>query len=133
MAPNQPSDTTPFVGYDPGTDSTSAYSLAYASTTGPYYITSNANTFSNWGNNLFEYAVEPKLNSRLTHVYAKFLSDAEKAYLRKINFKPTREGINVCNDWHDRSTHWISSLPQLQARFDRRIPCWRAGRWKSLT
>lgn len=133
MVPNQQHNPV-VIGCDPGTDSTSTCYIAYASTARPYYIiTSNANTFNSWGDNPSLWDIEPKFSSRLTHVFAKFLSDAEKAYLRKINFQPTRDGINVCCTWHDRSTHWISSMPQLQARFDRRIPCWRAGRWKSLT
>lgn len=75
----------------------------------------------------------PKTNARLTGMFAKYLSDAEKALLRELNWEPTKEGVKICQTWHDRSRRWIASLPQLHARFDRRIPCWRAGRWKSLT
>lgn len=128
-------------GYDPGTDSAHIRYIVRTSSTAPCFspISSNANPYNScnscnsWGDSSFFSSIEPKFNSRLTHVFAKFLSDAEKAYLRKINFQPTRDGINVCCTWHDRSTHWISSMPQLQARFDRRILCWRAGRFKSLT
>jgi len=94
-----------------------------------YVISDNTNTRNS---NLSLFGTE-KIRSGITHVFAKFLSEAEKAYLRKINFQPTRDGIHVCRRWHDRSMHWISSMPQLQTRFDRRIPCWRANRWKSLT
>ncbi len=132
MFQNLPSDPV-VTGLDPGTSSTGVHYYVVSNSTA-WVIVDPSNTFNTWGNEPFFRFEKPNMiRPHITRVFAKFLSDAEKAYLRKINFNPTREGVQVCHNWHDRSPRWIRSMPQLQVRFDRRLPCWRAGRWKSLT
>lgn len=70
---------------------------------------------------------------RLLRMIRQQLSEAEEAFLRKLNIGPTSKGIQACRTFHERMVSTLRELPQLLARFDRRIPCWRSGRWKSLT
>jgi hypothetical protein len=70
---------------------------------------------------------------RLRRVFGKLLNEAEKNALRLANVKPTAKGVIICQAGHSSALRRIRTLPNLQARFDRRIPCWRAGRWHSLT
>lgn len=65
--------------------------------------------------------------------HGRTLSPAEKSFIRKFNARPTTRGIRTCEKRHGRALKFAAMAPELQARFDRRIPCWRAGRWKSLT
>lgn len=61
------------------------------------------------------------------------MTEAELAIYREWNFKPTWNGIESCRHWHRQVVSFLKTLPNLHVRFDRRVPCWRAGRWKSLT
>lgn len=133
------------VGCDPGSDDRTAYIAAAMSRTTesltcytnyrPASTTSlgdNYPLFTNCSTNYFRQARKMDAYT-LTRTYGKLLSESEKAFLRKINAQPTQEGRDACLERHNRALHLIETLPHLHARYDRRIPCWRAGRWKSLT
>ena len=62
-----------------------------------------------------------------------WMNDMEMELLRRWNIEPTVQGIRDCFWRHCRALLTLRSLPYLRSRFDRRIPCWRSGRWKSLT
>jgi hypothetical protein len=68
---------------------------------------------------------------RLRQTMGKMLTEAEKQALREWNFKPTFKGILACAKLH--SLRWIRSIPELFIRLDRRVPRWRATRYKALT
>lgn len=70
---------------------------------------------------------------RINRVFGRFLTAAEKAWVRRVNFEPTRTGIRICKLWHACLVETLGFSPGLPVSFDRRIPCWRMGRWKSLT
>ncbi len=70
---------------------------------------------------------------RLVRRHWREMSEAERVAYRHQNAEPTLKGIRLCSLIHERLLLLLKTLPNLQARFDRRIPCWRAGRWKSLT
>jgi len=133
------------VGYDHGHDNSTAVVAAamsqstmgvigYANyrpgtTTG---FDNNYPYFTNCSTNYFRQA-KRHCAYTLARTYGRLLTPSEKAFLREINAQPTREGKEACQERHNRALSRIETLPHLHARFDRRIPCWRAGRWKSLT
>ncbi len=89
-------------------------------------------------NSTSNYSPPPKVHpiyhwERLNRSFQKFLDEADKALLREMNFKPTREGIHNTARFHTLAIFVLWFTPWFLVRFDRRIPCWRAGRWKSLT
>lgn len=61
------------------------------------------------------------------------LKDEEARALYLYNFVPTLKGLKTCERRHTSRSRLINQTPGVPARFDRRIPCWRVGRWKSLT
>jgi len=61
------------------------------------------------------------------------LTEAEMYSLRSFNIEPTAEGVRDCQIKHEEALSVLKTVPSLRARFDRRIPCWRSNRWKSLT
>lgn len=61
----------------------------------------------------------------------KWLTQADMVLLRYWNQAPTHAGVEHCRERQLCSA--IKSLPHFLSRFDRRIPCWRSTRWKSLT
>jgi hypothetical protein len=119
----------PTANFDVGSTSTTAYYRLRA--TGPnfYFIEPFNCTSWDFSRRFDQDTIRPDV----ARTYGKLLTDAEKAYLRKINCQPTRDGIRVCGRWHARSTRCITLTPHFRIRFDRRVPCWRSGRWKSLT
>lgn len=134
------------IGYDRGRDDESTAIVAAAvsqSTMGvisctnhrPGTTTGFDSTYPYFTNCSTSYFRETKRHCAYTlaRTYGKLLTPNEKAFLRKINTQPTLEGRETCQQRHDRALNRIETLPHLQARFDRRIPCWRAARWKSLT
>lgn len=97
-----------------------------------------------WGTQNFNsprYFDPPKIESQFRDAdidlilkrHGRALSNAEKSVIRRFNRPPTIKGIRTCEKQHGRALKSAEDVPGLQARFDRRIPCWRAGRWKSLT
>lgn len=70
---------------------------------------------------------------RLVRGFQKFLSDADKAILRQMNAKPTLEGIDNTTRFHLLALFVLGFTPWFAVRYDRRVPRWRSGRWKSLT
>lgn len=99
-------------------------------------VTANI-SFSNTSNGMTYRDPAPRLSmrgmARLSQSMGRLMEEAYKDILRLLNIEPTRQGIEHCLEWHRRLISHVKSLPGLQARFDRRVPCWRAGRWRSLT
>lgn len=127
-----------FYGIDNATDdgSTTGVYTAWYSPTAPLINTSKCTIGWSWNlNSRFtptNFWKEPVISPEIVRRYAKYLTAEEKAYLRKINFKPTKKGVRNHCRWHD---HWpirTKVLPAFQVRLDRRVPTWRPGRWKSL-
>jgi hypothetical protein len=71
--------------------------------------------------------------SSLAKRFQKWLTEAEKDLLRCWNAKPTQEGIAACVKRDQLTALAFRSLPILSVRFDRRVPRWRQGRWRSVT
>jgi hypothetical protein len=65
--------------------------------------------------------------------HGRSLSPAEKAFIRRFNFQPTVKGIRTCEKLHSEALTRTEKLPGLEARYDRRVPRWRAARWKACT
>jgi hypothetical protein len=118
MAPDLPPPTDTYYPWVTGTAFTNGY---------------YCNTTSNYSSN-YSPRLEPiYYYDRLVRSFQKFLSETDKALLREMNFKPTREGIDNTERFHSMIVFATWATPWFSVRFDRRIPCWRAGRWKSLT
>lgn len=122
------------VGCDPptATASPSLYrALCTACNGNGYIIISNS-----WPSNTTADPADyfPRFSSRLSKMFARHLSEAEKDHLRRLNWKPTVEGIKRCRKKHNQIPTTLRSYSNRDHfHFDRRIPCWRATRWKSLT
>jgi hypothetical protein len=141
MVPNPKSDPhVILVGFDPGT-TTAVYKALSALQGGITYVViddlcQHGSLLASSSVSNFTYLdILPKITPEMlrTLISIRRLSKAEKELLRELNEESCLVGIQTCRNWHARSHQRISTLPQLHARFDRRIPCWRAGRWKSLT
>lgn len=61
------------------------------------------------------------------------LSEAEIRAITEINLVSTLEGIEACRMFHGEHARASRPKPKICASFVRRLSCWRAGRWKSLT
>lgn len=131
------------IGYDPGSDERSSMLLAAMSRSTESIVLCNSyptGTTSGFTNNFSDFTTNYDFRRArrfcaftLVRTYGRLLTPSEKAYLREINAQPTKEGREACQQKHNQALDRIETLPHLNARFDRRIPCWRAGRWKSLT
>lgn len=123
---------------DIGNGYTSSYRLTTMNTCGSTLIlTGQRDTFT-YDSNFPRFGGfdEPKLaycDRVLKRVYGRRLTNAEKAHMREWNFKPTAEGVAVAENWHELRTRLRRPASFSNYYFDRRIPCWRSGRWKSLT
>lgn len=60
-------------------------------------------------------------------------SEEERSMIRQYNLKATSDGIETCETGHQTILKRLRHVPHFRARFNRRIPCWRSNRWKSLT
>lgn len=103
--------------------------------TGTMWLSQNPmlviNDFSGWSNATNEKPFKPEPN-RLAKAFAKYLSETEIELLRAWNRQPTADGVAACVN-RDRFSARHLNDPGLRARYDRRIPCWRSTRFKSLT
>jgi hypothetical protein len=110
-------------------DSTTTYMAnALARSETSYIIVCNSSDYT------YEPPKPPDL-SALVHAFKlhQVMTEAEVALMRMWNDQPTREGIQTCRERHRNLYSSIKSLPHFRSRSDRRIPCWRSTRWKSLT
>lgn len=65
--------------------------------------------------------------------HGRSLSPSEKAFIRQFNSRPTCKGIHACEKQHSEALERTEKLPGMEARYDRRVPRWKATRWKALT
>lgn len=118
MPPDLTTDTASFT----------VYFSNYAPTYDTTYTTSANSNFI-----YFDSFCAQSIDPQVTHKYGKNLTEAEKDYIRKINCQPTQDGVEKAALFLCSKTQLLKTLPVMRARFDRRIPCWRSTRWKSLT
>jgi hypothetical protein len=108
-------------------DSSSTYSTTYTATI----------TFGGWSNSTCDcssnYSPKPTSVASMCRGFRRWLNDSEKAIMRALNLEPTVKGIESCLEKHRTLCRVVKSLPHFKSRLDRRIPCWRSTRWKSLT
>lgn len=107
--------------------SNAVYSTAYTATI----------TFGGWSNSTCDcssnYSPKPTSVAAMCRGFNRWLNDAEKAIMRALNIEPTTQGIASTTERHRALCRLVRSLPHFRSRLDRRIPCWRSTRWKSLT
>lgn len=108
----------------------STSSATYTAWTGP---TISWGSTCNSTSSDYTHDLKPRSIAAMCRGFRHWLTDTEKAIMRALNLEPTTKGIESCVEKHSTLCRVVKSLPHFRSRLDRRIPCWRSTRWKSLT
>lgn len=106
------------------------------SRTAVYYATTTPTTFYITSN--FDSTVprdyKPTYDElRMMQSLGQYLENSYKELMRMLNYAPSVDGVKTKKARFDELILQMRSLWVRAVRFDLRQPCWRAGRWKSLT
>lgn len=114
-------------------DNGNSYSTG-ATTTNLFYWPS-----STYGNNFntYDHSTYSDCVIKITRENLRYLSRHEStailARIREWTAQQSKGMILEIRDRFNKLVKGFRSFHHTALRFDRRIPCWRAGRWKSLT